>query len=176
MVYIYIILMTFYQLAPFRCIKNICIKHMCERIYKQRYYHFEQHVVMDSIISRENFNNSSTFPFVPSLIVSSIVFAWDIFALIIMHRSRGTPPFVKFLSSGLIIFEVLASVSFVVRKFIPRNAQILFSFTSRVALTGSILAYITVGVMSADRCFLVSSPLKYHKYSVLLPSRKHGLC
>lgn len=80
-------------------------------------------------------------------------------AIILMNRSKKIPYASKFLSTGLLIFDVYFIIVSTVRKFILDHTISLNVQTS-VALSLQ-LANLTVGVMTVERYILILKPMWY---------------
>ena len=101
-----------------------------------------------------------------------LVIVWDLLALMVIIRSK-TPKFAKFLSTFLIVFETGMLTLWTVDHF--TRYSVSFAVTDLIVnlrMTLSMLAFVTVGMMSSDRLYMVTSPLKYYKMAVLTSTKR----
>lgn len=108
---------------------------------------------------------------VPFAAVSALVIAWDIFALFIIIKCRGPPKFAKFLSCGLITFETVMLLAVTIYRFFPEQNSMNDVFRN-IGMTSNILSNVTIGMMSVDRLFMVTFPLKYYKISIVTSKKR----
>lgn len=107
-------------------------------------------------ISLENYDISIKVTFA---IIGIIFIFFSTVALVALNKTRQTPSTARFLSSGLITFDILAIFCYTVRKFVENHG---LNILIQVIGTGfCFLAYITVGVMSLERLIIFYSPHFY---------------
>lgn len=92
-------------------------------------------------------------------IVGIMFMVFSTCAVIALNKTKHTPKTARFLSSGLIMYDVLAVSCYTIRKFIGHPELNII-----IQIVGSgfaFLAYITVGIMSFERFIIFYSPNVY---------------
>lgn len=83
-------------------------------------------------------------------------------SLVAFTRTRQTPRSARFLSTALLVFDLLTTVSFTLRKFTShKKTNILIEF---VGIGWSFLAYLNIGIMSFERLVVFQWPNFYLRY------------
>ena len=83
-------------------------------------------------------------------------------AIVALNKTKQTPPTSRFLSSGLICYDILAVGCYTIRKFVEHHD---INILIQVVGTGfCVLAYVTVGIMSFERLVIFYSPHFYLRH------------
>ena len=112
--------------------------------------HIEEAIKLDNYSSLELLIGS----------VLTVVFCgFGTVAVISLNRTKTTPKSARFLSSALISFDIMAVISFAVRKFVTDHT--LNVVIQTVGVVAALLAYVTVGLMSLERLLIFCAPNLY---------------
>jgi hypothetical protein len=115
--------------------------------------------------------------------ISLIALSSSVLAMAVMHRTKRIPYASKWLSSGLLIFDVLLIISSTIRKCVTNPIVSVHLQTTITIFAG--LSYFTVGLMSLERYIVVVKPLEYltrfsqrkiRQLSIVLWISEFGLC
>ena len=92
-------------------------------------------------------------------IISVILLLFTTVAIIALRRTKSTPETARFLSSGLLLFDITGTLSFTLRRFVVNHY--INIFVQVLGVNCVFIAYVTVGIMSFERLLIFSSPHFY---------------
>lgn len=96
---------------------------------------------------------------IPVLAASLVVLLFNIVSLVAMNRTSHTPKTARFLSSALLVFDVVTLSMYTVRKFI-RNGRYNLHI-QMLAICWCFLAYVDITIMSLERLLVFQWPNFY---------------